>query len=81
MTTSILLLIVTLILHLAEEIRTGFREQSITGEVPLELFTLPALLSCSYGTQNRPPIIHTQRSQRDTPLPKLAGSDHGHGAQ
>jgi hypothetical protein len=34
MTTAILLLIVVLILHLAEEVRTGFREQFITGAMP-----------------------------------------------
>jgi uncharacterized membrane protein len=38
MTTYILLLIVVLILHLAEEIRTGFREQFITGEMRLPVF-------------------------------------------
>lgn len=37
-TAGILFLIVALILHLAEEVRTGFREQFITGEMPLPVF-------------------------------------------
>jgi hypothetical protein len=38
MTTNILLLILVLILHLAEEVRTGFRQRFITGEMPLPVF-------------------------------------------
>jgi hypothetical protein len=38
MTTSILLHIVVLILHLAEEIRAGFRKQFVTGGMPLPVF-------------------------------------------
>jgi hypothetical protein len=38
MTVAILLLILTLILHLAEEIKTGFREKFLLGEMPKPVF-------------------------------------------
>jgi len=38
MTTGILLLIAVLILHLAEEVRAGFRKRLIIGEMPLSIF-------------------------------------------
>jgi hypothetical protein len=38
LTLAILLLILALIAHLAEEVKTGFRQQMVTGEMPLPLF-------------------------------------------
>ena len=49
LTFAILLLILALIIHLVEEIKTGFRKQLIIGEMPRSLFIGMNVLIYSYA--------------------------------